>query len=211
MDGNRRWAERENISTRKGHEAGLETLLSCIGWCNEYGIEHLVVYAFSTENWNRNKTEVASLMALLEYMLVEKKQEFLGHGVRIRVIGETYRFSQKIQDLIQELEQQTSKHKKTVWMCLSYGGRAEIIEAARSISQEAAQEQFEQALWSADMPDLDLVIRTGGHHRLSNFLLWKAAYAELYFTKQLWPEFSKKSLKEALLWYEENIRVNNGK
>jgi len=211
MDGNRRWAVEQGLAKTKGHEVGLDKLISCIKWCNEAGIKHVAFYAFSTENWKRSKKEVEALMQLLRYMLTEKKQEILQEDVRVRFVGQLGKLPKQIQHLIQEVEQETKHHKKTAWVCMSYGGRAELAHAAARVSGKVTEDKLESQLWTADMPDLDMVIRTGGNHRLSNFLLWKSAYAELYFTKTKWPAFSKRDFTRALGWYEKNITINKGK
>jgi len=211
MDGNRRWATARSLPKTDGHKAGLDTLIKTIQWCNDVGIEDVAFYAFSTENWKRTKSEVDALMNLLGYMLTEKKSEILKQDVRVRFVGDLGKVPKKLRILILQIEKETKKHKKTAWVCLSYGGRAEIVEAARSITGPITEKKLASHLWTADMPDLDLIIRTGGNHRLSNFLLWKASYAELYFTKTTWPAFTKRSFTSALDWYEKNIQVNKGK
>jgi len=211
MDGNRRWALAKGLPKTDGHKHGLDTLVKCMEWCNESSIEHVVFYAFSTENWKRPKKEVTALMDLFEYMMTEKRKDIIKEGVRVRFIGEKQKFSKKIQKMMFELESETNKHTKTAWVCISYGGRAELVHAAASISGKPTEKKIENSLWSADLPDLDLIIRTGGDHRLSNFMLWKAAYAELYFIKTPWPGFTKAHFKKALDWYEKNVQVNNGK
>ncbi len=211
MDGNRRYATQKGLPRIEGHRSGLDILVKCIEWCNEFGIKDVAFYAFSTENWKRSKQEVDALMGLLEYMLTEKKEDILKQDVRIRFVGDITKIPKKLQKLIVEMESQTKKHTKTVWICLSYGGRAEIVTAANTITGTITETNLEKSLWTADMPDLDMVIRTGGNHRLSNFLLWKASYAELYFTKTKWPAFTKQHLKRSFEWYEKNIQINNGK
>jgi len=211
MDGNRRWATKQGLSKTEGHKAGLDTLLSCVSWCNEYGVQDVAFYAFSTENWKRTKSEVNSLMSLFEHMLVHQRDEILKHNVRMRFVGEISRLPKKIRVLAEQMERDTKKYDKTIWLCVSYGGRSEIVNAARQVTRVITETKLEKKLWTSDMPDLDLIIRTGGNHRLSNFLLWKASYAELYFTETPWPAFTKQNLARAFRWYEKNTQVNKGR
>ncbi len=211
MDGNRRWATARNLPKTDGHKAGLDTVVKTIQWCNEVGIEDVAFYVFSTENWKRTKGEIDALMKLLEYILTDKRGDILTQEVRVRFVGDMSKIPKRLQVLVAEMELETKKHKKTAWVCLSYGGRLEIAEAANEVVGKVTEKKLARELWTADMPDLDLIIRTGGNHRLSNFLLWKASYAELYFTKTPWPAFSKRHLRTALEWYEKNIQVNKGR
>jgi len=211
MDGNRRWAVEQGLEKTEGHKQGVETLIKCIKWCKEADLDHVVFYAFSTENWKRTKKEVDALMNLLLYVLTDLREDMLQEEIRIRFIGDFKLVPKKIIKLITSLEEETNHHKKTAWICLSYGGRSELVHAANQVTGRVTEKKIEKSLWSAQMPDLDMVIRTGGNHRLSNFMLWKAAYAELYFTKTKWPAFNKTHFKNALSWYEKNIQVNKGK
>lgn len=197
MDGNRRWAHARNLPTHKGHEEGAARVRDIVEASLEKGISCLYLYAFSTENWNRTKEEVGGLMRLLEQAFAERIADIEELGVRICVLGERERFSNTMQDLIDEAEER-SKHNSalTVAFCLSYGGRREIAHAmntllASSGSTSVSEDDIRAALWGADLPDPDLIIRPGGEKRLSNFLLWQGAYAELFFTDTLWPDFTK--------------------
>lgn len=211
MDGNRRWATERGLDKTEGHKEGLQTLMACIKWCKEADLDHVAFYAFSSENWKRTKKEVDALMSLLLYVLTDLREDMLREQIRIRFIGYFKLVPKKIVKLMKSLEEETKQYKKTAWICLSYGGRAEIAHAANNIAGKVTEKKLEKELWSTDMPDLDMVIRTGGNHRLSNFMLWKAAYAELYFTKTKWPAFTKTHFKKALEWYEKNIQVNKGR
>lgn len=211
MDGNRRWAVEQGIAKTAGHKAGLDTLIKCIEWCKEYDLDHVAFYAFSSENWSRTQEEVTALMKLFEYVLTDLREDILKQEIRIRFIGDFKKIPKRIMKLAYAMEEETNKHEKIAWICLSYGGRAELAHAANNIAGKVTEKKLEKQLWSADMPDLDMIIRTGGNHRLSNFMLWKAAYAELYFTKTKWPAFTKTHFKKALEWYEDNIQVNKGK
>jgi undecaprenyl diphosphate synthase len=196
MDGNRRFANKRGLSTISGHKAGYEKLEEVIEWAVEVKIKNVIVYAFSTENWNRAKKEVNGLMKLLEFVLTKKIKEWNDKGVQIKFIGNRSQFSEKIQTLMAKAE--TSEPKKkiiTVISAQSYGGRDEIVRAANMLRQKnkmVDENTFSNALDTNGIPDPDLIIRTGGDMRLSNFLLWQSAYSELFFTKTLWPDFSKK-------------------
>lgn len=205
MDGNRRWAKQHRRVEAKGHIAGYEKLKEVMEWCKEAGVATLTVYAFSTENWRRSKKEVAFLMTLCRRMIREFKDrapQFAEDGVRVVFIGERDRFAKDIQAGMREIEATTSTHnKRTLVVALSYGARAEIVHAANALLAEAAagrrdtlatEEDFADRLYTAGILDPDCIIRTGGDMRLSNFLLWQSAYAELVFTKTLWPAFTKK-------------------
>lgn len=210
MDGNRRWATEKGLPKQAGHKEGVERLISCIEWCKDFNIDHVVFYAFSTENWSRSTQEVKALMDLFEYVLVELREKILEQDIRIRFVGDFKKVPKQLMKLAHVLEEETKSKEKTAWICLSYGGRAELAHAAGQVAGRVTEKKLEQALWTAQMPDLDMIIRTGGNHRLSNFLLWRAAYAELYFTKTKWPAFTKTHFKKSLEWYEKNIEINKG-
>ncbi len=213
IDGNRRWAKARGLLSTEGHKKGLDNVIESIDWCLARGMTTMTYYVFSTENWNRTKHEVEALMSLFEYMLTDKFETIAAKGVRVRFAGKTSMFSKRLQSLIVDIEEKTKKYKKTVWLCASYGGRLEIVEAAKKLAgvKNLTEKSFEKALWTADMPEPDLIIRTGGNHRLSNFLIWKAAYSELYFIDTQWPAFKEKNLVKALEWYKDSIQVNKGK
>lgn len=213
IDGNRRWAKTRGLSTPQGHKQGLDNVVDSIDWCLAEGITTMTYYVFSTENWNRTKLEVEALMSLFEYMLTDRLEDIMMKGVRIRFAGQRSMFSKRLQFLMTDAEEKTKKQKKTVWLCASYGGRLEIVEAAKKLSgqKNITEKSFEKALWTAELPDPDLIVRTGGNFRLSNFLMWKSAYSELLFLKTQWPAFKQKDLKKAIEWYEDNIQVNHGK
>lgn len=214
MDGNRRWARAKNLASREGHQAGYEKLKEVVSWCEEEGIQTLIAYAFSTENWRRTKTEIDFLMKLLDRAVsdfIKQQREQAPPERRIIFIGDRRDFSEKIQDQMRAIEEQTRDNKGfTLVLALSYGGRAEIVRAVNTVLMKAAageidntvdQERFASFLYTRDIPDPDLIIRTGGQKRLSNFLLWQSAYTELAFTDTYWPAFSRKEfnaiLKEA--------------
>ena len=210
LDGNRRWAVREGLPKLEGHRRGYERMIDCTRWVRDRGIKHLVAYAFSTENWNRDPAEVAYLMDLFRALAGEDLRELAKEGVKVRFIGALERLAPDLQELIREVESQSMNNEAvTLWVCLSYGGRAEITAAAAAVTEAGepiTEEALRSHLWSADMPDPDLIIRTGGAQRLSNFLLWQAAYSELFFIDPFWPDFSEVLLDGILAEYAERER-----
>ena len=204
LDGNRRWAKGRDLSALQGHTEGLNNLERAVGWVRDAGVGHLVVYAFSTENWNRSQDEVSHLMGLIIQEAHEQLQRLIEQQVRVRFIGQRERLSAEVRTAVEQMEEQSKNGNFTLWVCLSYGGRAEIVEAARAMQKngmEITEDSFAQNLWSAGMPDPDIIIRTGAAQRLSNFLLWQAAYSELFFTDTLWPDFSQEELGRILTEY----------
>lgn len=222
MDGNRRWARRHMLqSVLKGHEKGGDTFVDVCRWCENAEIPYLTVYAFSTENWDRSQTEVSGLFRLMKQFFVEKMDLCIEMDTRVRVIGDVSRLSPEMLDVVRRAEER-SKDCKTLnlQIAISYGGRDEILRgirkytaevlAGREDPQELTEELFGRYLDTAGIPDVDLMIRTGGNHRLSNFLPWQTTYAELYFTDVLWPDFSEADLGEALAYYR-TIQINKGR
>ena len=199
MDGNGRWATRQGLKRIKGHERGAEVVREITTFCaNHPEVEVLTLYAFSTENWKRPKMEVEFLMKLLDNWLAKELPTYQKENVRFEVIGDISRFSKKLQDRILTTKEATKNNTKlTQVLALNYGGRDEIVRACRKACEsgiELSEENFEQFL-DANLGDVDMMIRTGGDQRISNFLLWRAAYAELFFTKTLWPDFTPKELE----------------
>ena len=211
LDGNRRWAKREGLPTLEGHRRGSDRLIECVRWVRERGIKHLVVYAFSTENWKRMEEEVSYLMDLFREVAEGTLKELAKDDVRIRFIGKLDLLPDDLQAMIARLEESSAGNTAiTVWVCMSYGSRAEIAaaaEAARAAGEPVTEENFSKHLWSAGMPDPALIIRTSGRHRLSNFLMWQAAYSELYFLDTLWPDFSEADLDQVLAQFAESTRT----
>jgi len=205
MDGNGRWASARRKLLLFGHEAGAESLEKVMSYCRDAGIEFLTVYAFSTENWKRSKTEVSGLMKLLSTFISQKREKLVSDGIRFKVIGRRNDLPSKLQKQIADLEEATSSGKFVLIVALSYGGRDEILRAAAKF-QGGGEEQFASCLDTAGIPDPDLIIRTSGEMRLSNFLLWQAAYSEFYFTDVLWPDFDKTEFDKALLAYAKRDR-----
>ena len=216
MDGNGRWAKARRKPRIAGHRAGAEALDRVMHLCREAGIKYLTVYAFSTENWKRSKAEVAGLMALLSSYIKSKRKELVANGVRFRVVGRRANLSAKIQREIAALEDATKGGDFTLAVALSYGGRAEIVDAANAWrrenpSEELTEEAFCAYLYAPDIPDPDLVIRTSGEIRTSNFLLWESAYSEYYFTDVLWPDFGKEEFDRAMAAYAKRERRMGGR
>ncbi len=198
MDGNRRWARERGLSTLEGHEAGAKRVPQLVRWARAAGVREVTLYAFSTENWNRAPEEVGYLMALFERFFKDSVKELSRENVRVRFVGERSRFSPSLQESMERLEQETAGGDMTVAFALSYGGRAEILSAVNALvaggKRDVTEEEFEAALWTRDLQDPDLVIRTGGDRRLSNFLPWQSVYSELFFTDTKWPDFSEEEL-----------------
>lgn len=222
MDGNRRWAKQHMFaSVMRGHEAGVDTFIDLCEWCENADIPYLTVYAFSTENWKRSQEEVSDLFKLMRRFFVEEIHTCIEKGVGVHVVGNLSRLSEEDLKVIHDAEYVTRDcHKLYLQIALSYGGRDEILRAAEKYardvqagnisSEELGEEQFERYLYTPGIPDIDLVIRTGGDHRLSNFFPWQTVYADLYFTDVLWPDFTENMLGEALEWYRR-VKINKGK
>ncbi|HUO56256.1 MAG TPA: polyprenyl diphosphate synthase [Candidatus Paceibacterota bacterium] len=210
LDGNRRWAKKHGMPKLLGHHEGRVTLENAVRWVRERGIPNLVVFMFSTENWKREKEEVDYLMELFRESVKEDIAELAKEGVRVRYIGQRERFAKDLQEVMDKAERDTEHNTAiTLWCCLSYGSRAEITEAAKSLAasgEEITEETLRSHFWSAEMPDPDIIIRTGGEQRLSNFLLWQAAYSELFFIDEYWPDFSEKLLDQILEEYAARER-----
>ncbi|MDP2304581.1 MAG: isoprenyl transferase [Pseudomonadota bacterium] len=217
MDGNGRWAQARGLPRLAGHEAGAESVREITRACRALGVEALTLYSFSTENWRRPADEVSGLMGLLGRFLVEERREILENGIRLNAIGQLDRLPVPVRVALKELSL-ASRHNRdmTLTLALSYGGRAEIVEAARSLAKKAAagrlrpdaidEASFAAELGTAGLPDPDLLIRTSGEMRLSNFLLWQLAYAEIYVTETAWPDFRRPQLEEAFASFGKRER-----
>lgn len=213
MDGNGRWAERRGRPRGAGHVEGARTLARALGWLDARGIRYVTVYAFSTENWKRPPAEVAGLMRLFSILVKSNLRRFVENGVRLRVAGRRSALSPGLQAAIAEAERRTAGFDKHLTICLNYGGRAEIVDAANAAmaaGEPVTEETFRRFLYEPDVPDPDLVIRTGGEKRTSNFLLWESAYSEYHFTDTLWPDFSEPDLDAALAEYAARQRTKGG-
>ena len=213
MDGNGRWATQRGKRRGEGHAAGAKTLGNVLKWCGDRGVRYLTVYAFSTENWTRPKEEVDGLMKLFARMLKSKERDFMKNRVRFRMIGRRGDLSRKLLETIEQLERKTAHFARQFLVAISYGGRAEIVDAVNAAMKKGeplTEETFRNYLYAPDVPDPDLVIRTSGELRTSNFLLWEAAYSEYYFTDVLWPDFSEAELDKALAAYAVRHRRKGG-
>lgn len=221
MDGNGRWAKRRGLPRSAGHSAGADTLKKIVTECNCMGIQYLTVYAFSTENWKRPKEEVDYLMKLLLDYLKNAEKNLAGENVVIRTIGSRKELSREIQEQIIKTEEFTKNNTGIVMnIALNYGSREEITMAARLLAKKVQEGQIRpeditedmlaSSLYTSGQPDPDFIIRTSGEMRLSNFLLWQAGYSEFWFTKKLWPDFSKKDLMDAIYDYQHRGRRFGG-
>ena len=221
MDGNGRWARQRHLPRVEGHRQGAESARIIIRTAGELGVKYLTLYAFSAENWNRPKDEVDALMKYLIHYLKSETPELNKNNVRLEVIGQIYRLPENVQEHLKKSIQTLSKNNGlTLVMALSYGSRIEIVEAVRSIAEKAKQGRLDPAdineqvisdhLWTRNIPDPDLLIRTSGEMRVSNFLLWQISYTELVVTQTLWPDFRKLQFYEALEEYTRRHRRFGG-
>ncbi len=218
MDGNGRWAKKHGLPRTAGHGQGAETFRTIATYCKDIGIEYLTVYAFSTENWKRPAEEVSAIMSLLEKYLYEAIERMERDKVKMKFFGDTSVLSPKLRGLIDRTTEISTHYSGCqVNICLNYGGRDEILRAVEVCAREIVQsdekpteEMLSAKLYSAGIPDPELIIRPGGERRLSNFLLWQAAYSELYFVDTLWPDFSKHHINEAIIWYQNRNRRFGG-
>jgi undecaprenyl diphosphate synthase len=221
MDGNGRWAQRRGLPRLVGHEQGAKSIRECIDAAIEAGVEYLTLYAFSSENWKRPAVEVQGLMKLLERFLKEKLQELNDAGVRLQAIGRLTELPEICQQRLAEAIADTSSNSRlTLVLALSYSGRTEIVDTVKSIvrdalagklnEEEITQELFSKRLYTADFPDPDLLIRTSGEVRLSNFLLWQLSYTEIHVTSKLWPDFRKEDFLKALHDFSQRSRRYGG-
>jgi undecaprenyl diphosphate synthase len=217
MDGNGRWAQQRKLPRIEGHRAGTESVREIVRACGQLGIEYLTLYAFSIENWNRPRPEVTALMHLLEFYLQKEIPELNKSNVRLTAIGRIHELPQSSQNQLRKSIDALSKNTGlTLVLALSYGGRAEIVDALRSICREVKagrldvadvdEKVISQHLYTRGIPDPDLLIRTSGEMRLSNFLLWQISYAEIYVTETLWPDFRKPELLTAIEDYSKRHR-----
>jgi undecaprenyl diphosphate synthase len=215
MDGNRRWAKEHDVHTYEGHKKGANTFIDIAKAIRDKQIPHAVFFAFSTENWGREEAEVSYLMDLFHTVLDDVETQ-LNDGskrkVRLRIVGRREDFSTELQERITALEAKSAQFSEahtTIWIALSYGGRAEIIAGvnqAIAAGEPVTEETFNQYLWTAQMPEPDMIIRTSGEQRISNFLTWKSVYSEFFFTKSLWPDFTGTELDAILLDYQNRQR-----
>ncbi len=220
MDGNGRWAIARGKRRLAGHRAGVDALERMLGWCRDAGVKVLTVYAFSTENWKRPEEEVSGLMKLFSTFIRLKTRKLMREHVRFRVVGRRDDLPPSLAKSISRLEEKTASFEQQLVLAVSYGGRAEIADAARRLAADAVAglirpEDVDEALvagrmYAPDLPDPDLIIRTSGEQRISNFLLWECAYSEFYFTDVLWPDFSREDFDAALASYAARDRRKGG-
>ncbi len=217
MDGNGRWAKQRYLPRVAGHREGIQSVRDVLALCRDLGLGYLTIYAFSLENWQRPQDEVGELMSLLESYLTKELKTLIKHGIRFQGIGRIDQLPSSVAQLIRKAEEETAQNREMVLTAaLSYGGRQEIVDAVRRVTQEVKAGRVNEAeineslvaqyLYNSDLPDPDLMIRTSGETRISNFLLWQLAYTELYFTKTLWPDFRKKDFLLALYDYQQRER-----
>ena len=214
MDGNGRWAKKRGLPRTAGHKVGAETFRDIATYCRELGVEYLTVYAFSTENWKRPKDEVDAIMGLLEQYLQEAIDTMERDHIRLKILGDTAALSPKLQQMVAQTNAISTHYQGfQANICLNYGGRSEILRAARlcaEAGEEWTEENFVKYLWSAAIPDPELIIRPSGELRLSNFLLWQCAYSEFYFCDTLWPDFDRAALDRAIIDYQGRDRRFGG-
>lgn len=221
MDGNGRWAKKRGLPRSAGHSAGAESLKKIITEANKIGIKYITVYAFSTENWKRPKEEVDYLMNLLLNYLKDAEKSLAGENVVIKTIGSRKELSEEIQEQIKKTEDFTSKNTGIVMnIALNYGAREEIVNAVKGVCEDVKNgkkdaesiddEMFSEYLYTKNQPDVDLLIRTSGEQRLSNFMLWQVSYAEMWFTDKLWPDFKPKDLRQAIIDFQNRGRRFGG-
>ena len=214
MDGNGRWAKKRGLPRTAGHKVGAETFRDIATYCRELGVEYLTVYAFSTENWKRPKDEVDTIMELLEQYLQEAINTMERDHIRLKILGDTAALSPKLQQMVAQTNAISTHYQGfQANICLNYGGRSEILRAARlcaEAGEEWTEENFGKYLWSAGIPDPELIIRPSGELRLSNFLLWQCAYSEFYFCDTLWPDFDRAALDRAIVDYQGRDRRFGG-
>lgn len=221
MDGNGRWARRQNLNRVMGHQKGAGNVREIVRASREIGIRYLTLYAFSEENWKRPSHEISALMKLLKRFLKSELEEMLDNGIRLRAIGRIKKLPDGTRKVLDETIRKTASNNDLILtLALSYGGRQEITDAVRKLASEIRQgdidpdriseQSISELLYTADMPDPDLLIRTSGEFRVSNFLLWQIAYAEIYITEKFWPDFGKEEYLEAIREFQKRERRFGG-
>jgi undecaprenyl diphosphate synthase len=217
MDGNGRWAKRRGMNRIRGHQAGAESVREIVRTSRELGLRWLTLYAFSEENWKRSKYEIQALMKLLRRFLKSELEEMLENGIRLQAIGRITKLDAQTRDMLAKtMERTAGNHDMVLTLALSYGGRQELLDAFRSLAlqleqgnislDQVSEKTISRSLYTSTMPDPDLLIRTSGEYRVSNFLLWQIAYTEFYVTPTLWPDFRKKEFLRAIEDYEKRER-----
>lgn len=217
MDGNGRWARQRDLPRLEGHRRGSETVEEIAQACREIGVKNLTLYAFSQENWNRPEEEIQGLMVLLSHFLTSKREKLIKNEIRFRVIGQVDRLAEPVlRELTKTVQETRHCSKMTLVLALSYSSRSEIVDSINQLIRHAMakgdpahllkEEDFDRWLYTEGLPNPDLLIRTSGEYRISNFLLWQMAYTELYFTETLWPDFSREDLEKAIIEYQRRER-----
>jgi undecaprenyl diphosphate synthase len=214
MDGNGRWANNKNLDRISGHREGMKSVRAVVKAAKEIGIGYITLYAFSAQNWKRPKSEVDALMELLKHYLLKERAKLIENGVRLNAIGRLEELPKTVSDVLRDTMEMTKHGREmTLTLALSYGGREEIVDAVKKIlagggtsPETIDQSTLSQFLYTGDMPEPDLLIRTSGEMRLSNFMLWQIAYAEIYVTRTLWPNFRRRHLVKAILNYQSRER-----
>jgi undecaprenyl diphosphate synthase len=210
-DGNGRWAEERGLEPIEGHRAGADVVKERLRDAVEFGVEELTVYSFSTENWSRPRAEVEGLMRMFDERIVAETPELDSEGVRMRFVGRRDRISEELLRRMEWAEHRTADNQRiTLFVCFDYGGRTEIVEAARRF-EGSTEDEFQRCLYAPEMHDPDLLIRTSGEQRISNYLLWQCAYSEFVFRDELWPDFSREAFRESLEEFEARQRRYGGR
>jgi undecaprenyl diphosphate synthase len=211
MDGNGRWAQQHGVPIAEGHKAGADTVKARLKDAVDLGVRELTLYSFSTENWNRPQDEVDALMALFSARIIDETPELHEEGVKMRFVGRREGVLPELLEQMAWAEETTAENTRlTLFIAFNYGGRSEILDAAEKY-QGGGEEEFRNLLYAPEMHDPDLLIRTSGEQRISNYLLWQAAYSELHFTDVLWPDFSRADFEDALASYEARVRRFGGR
>ncbi len=210
MDGNGRWAEQRKKPRNFGHQKGAENVDTIVSACFSYGVEYVTLYAFSTENWGRPEKEVKKIMDLLYKFLIKYTKKLIKNQIRFMMSGDKAGLSEELRDLINKSEDATKDYKKTLNIAVNYGGKQEIVSAINNLIAQGkttvTESDVQSYLYTKNIPDIDLVVRTSGEQRLSNFFIWQCAYAEFYFTDVLWPDFNEVELEKAISWYSRRNR-----
>lgn len=210
MDGNGRWAKQKGKPRNFGHQKGAENVEKVVSACFSNGIKYVSLYAFSTENWGRPENEVKKIMDLLYKFLIKYTKTLIKNEIRFMVSGDKDGLSKELRELIVKTEEITKSYSKTLNIAINYGGKQEIVSAVNKIitlgETQVTEDVIKNHLYTSELPDIDLVIRTSGEQRLSNFFIWQCAYAEFYFTSVLWPDFDENCLQDAISWYSKRNR-----
>jgi len=214
MDGNGRWAKKRGLPREMGHRQGAQVFKEIIRYCGDIGIKAVTVYAFSTENWKRPEKEVSALMKLFDAYIAKFAKEMVHYDIRIKIIGDTSMLPEKMRQRIAEIEEYTKDRSMNLNIAINYGGRSEIVRAFNILSEQGksniTEEDISNAVYTSDSPDPDIIVRTGGDMRISNFLLWQSAYSELYFTDTLWPDMKASDVDAAVAEFYSRKRRFGG-